>query len=400
MTAPEIDHPSPKWSNTTKLLISLIVVVLLGLAIWWFQALISAVVIAAMIAYLINPLASWLAKRLDWPRTVVLILIYLLLLVILAASATGLIVNALNQVVTLSDSVQEYIVDLPARIDALTHSQVNLFGYTIDFSRLDLNVLYNQIVAYIQPAVSRAAEGVGAAVLGTAQFFGQALFVLVISFYMAKDYADFGDRIGHIIADSGYQADLARLVDEFQTIWNSFLRGQALVSLTTMSVVSVGLSILGVRYAVALGLFAGLMDFIPMVGPSTAVILSVAVALFQDGNWLGLSPIVYAAIVFVFYMILQQSENYFLVPRIIGGSLNLSPLLIFVGAIMGASLGGILGLLLAAPILATLRLLGRYTWRKMLDLPPFPDEPEKPKPQSKPAFDFSALFRRIVKRNT
>lgn len=396
MTTNEL-HPSPRWSSTTKLLVGLIVVVVVGLAVWWFQGLISALVIAAMIAYLLNPVVSYLARRLQWPRTGVLALIYLLLLLLLAGSATGLIVYAVNQVASLNDSVQQIIQNLPGRIDDLTHSQMTLFGYVIRFDQLDLNVLYNQVVAYIQPVVSRAAEGIGVAVSGTAQFFGQVLFVLLISFYMAKDYANFGDRLEHYAADSGYQADIARLTDEFKRIWNAFLRGQALVSLTTMTVVSVGLSILGMRYAVALGLFAGLMDFVPMVGPSLAVIISAVVALFQpDGNWLGLSPVVYAIVVVVFYVLVQQGENYLLVPRIIGGSLNLSPLLIFVGAIMGASVGGILGLLLAAPILATLKLLGRYAWRKMLDLPPFP-EPETLEEKSAfrlPKLNFKTWFNR------
>jgi len=61
------------------------------------------------------------------------------------------------------------------------------------------------------------------------------------------------------------------------------------------------------------------------------------------------------------------------VPRIIGGTLKLHPAMIIIGAIMGVSIGGILGVLLAAPVMASLRLLGRYGWRKMLDLDPFPE---------------------------
>lgn len=380
----EDNHRSPKWGSTTKLLVGLIVIVIIGLALYWFQSLISAMIVAGMIAYLIGPVVAWLSARLKWSRTAVVVVVYLALLLALAGSATGIIVYAATQVQNLSGNVETIVKDLPARLDALTHSEFSVFGYTINLNQFDFHALYEQVVAYIQPALSRAADVVGAAVSGTAQFFGQALFVLVISFYMAKDLHNFGDLIGRHAADSGYQADVLRLVREFRRIWGAFLRGQALVSLTTFSVVSIGLSILGVQYSVALGLFAGLMDFVPMVGPTLAVVLTAGVALFQSGNWLGFSPLTLAAVVVIFYVILQQSENYLLVPRIIGGGLNLSPLLIFVGAIMGASLGGILGLLLAAPIMATIKLLGRYTWRKMLDMPPFPDE--EPPPRSKPAF--------------
>jgi hypothetical protein len=85
----------------------------------------------------------------------------------------------------------------------------------------------------------------------------------------------------------------------------------------------------------------------------------------------------FALVVLGVMMLVQQVENNILVPRIVGETLDLNPLLVFIGAIMGSSLGGILGAILAAPILATLKLLGSYIWRKFFDLPPFP----KPEPE-------------------
>ena len=74
-------------------------------------------------------------------------------------------------------------------------------------------------------------------------------------------------------------------------------------------------------------------------------------------------------------ILLQQLENNFLVPRILGGTLNLNPVIILVGAIVAADLAGIVGLLLSAPVLATLRLFGRYVYRKLFDLDPWDDPP-------------------------
>ncbi len=101
------------------------------------------------------------------------------------------------------------------------------------------------------------------------------------------------------------------------------------------------------------------------------------VALFQPSNWLGLSPLAYAGVVLVAAILIQQVENNFLVPRIIGGSLNLHPVIILVGAVIAANLAGIIGLLLSAPALATLRLFGRYIYRKMFDLQPWPEPPPR-----------------------
>ena len=89
-----------------------------------------------------------------------------------------------------------------------------------------------------------------------------------------------------------------------------------------------------------------------------------------------MTPLQFALAVTVAMVVIQQIENTLLVPRIVGGALNLHPLLVLVSVIMGASLAGLLGAVLAAPVVASIRILGNYAWHKMLDLPPFPDENE------------------------
>jgi hypothetical protein len=108
---------------------------------------------------------------------------------------------------------------------------------------------------------------------------------------------------------------------------------------------------------------------------------------------MGLSPIYFALLILGVQILLQQLENNFLVPRIIGGSLNLHPIVILVGAIVGASLAGITGLLLSAPVIASLRLFGRYVYRKVFDLDPWPEPP--PPPASPPKFEWPRWLRAI-----
>ena len=107
-----------------------------------------------------------------------------------------------------------------------------------------------------------------------------------------------------------------------------------------------------------------------MAGAGAAIL----VAFFQGDPSFGLTPLQFALAVAVAMIVIQQIENTLLVPRIVGKALNLHPLLVMVSVIMGASLAGLLGAILAAPIVASLRILGEYAWHKMLDLPPFPDE--------------------------
>src|SRR5690606_4799512 len=105
-------------------------------------------------------------------------------------------------------------------------------------------------------------------------------------------------------------------------------------------------------------------------------VIAVIVALFQQTNYLGLEPGYYALAVVVAMIIIQQLENNFLVPRIVGEALDLHPILVIVGVFMGASLAGIVGAILAAPVLPYIKLLGVYAWRKLIDLHPSPEQEE------------------------
>jgi predicted PurR-regulated permease PerM len=165
---------------------------------------------------------------------------------------------------------------------------------------------------------------------------------------------------------------------EFGRIWSAYLRGQVLLGLVIFLVVWLGLALLGVQNSLALGLLSGLLEFIPVLGPIIGAGAAIIVALFQPdtlgqmGNWQ------YAGVVLIFMLIVQQLENNILVPRIVGESLELHPIIVIVGVFMGSSLAGVLGAILAAPVVATLKLLSIYAWRKMFDQPPFPNPEKEP----------------------
>jgi len=196
--------------------------------------------------------------------------------------------------------------------------------------------------------------------------------VLAVAYYLQHDLKKIVPSIERFVP-AGYASDVRRLADELGPIWNAFLRGQIILALVMGLVVGLTMFVLGVGYAPVLGLLAGLLEFVPIVGPLIAGTVAVLVALFQAGNWLGLPPLYFALVIVAASILLQQLENNLLVPRIIGGSLNLHPVVILIGAVIGASLAGIVGLLLSAPTIATVRLFGRYAYRKMFDLDPWGD---------------------------
>jgi predicted PurR-regulated permease PerM len=190
---------------------------------------------------------------------------------------------------------------------------------------------------------------------------------------MVKDYRFLWASIV-TLAPNSYQADVQKLGRETKEIWNAFLRGQLLLGLIIGSVTFLLALIVGLPNALLLGLLAGILEFIPNIGPVLAAIPAVLLALSQyESSWLGalVGPFWFAVIVLVLYALVQRVENMYLVPRIIGRSLNLHPLVVLIAAIIGASVAGIFGILLAAPLLATAKLFLTYIYRKLLDQPPF-----------------------------
>ena len=377
------DLKSPPWSNATKVVVTVASLILIGAVLWRFQQLIGPLVIAGMIAYLLNPPVVWLDVRTPLSRGLIIGIVYLVFIGIVLGVLTVVGVTAYQETVLLVRAVPSIIENIPQEIDALLDQSFLIGPWTLDLRSLnvDFDRITEQLLTAIQPLLSRSGQFLGAAASATAGWLGWAVIVLVLSFYATKDLPRFGERIGEIAHGPGYRQDVERLLREFGRIWNAYLRGQVVLATIMAIVVSVVMLVLGVRFALVLGLLAGLMEFIPVVGPFIAVIVSVMVALFQESNWLALTPISYAGVVLGVGIVLQQIENNVLVPRIVGEALDLHPIAVLVGAIMGASVAGILGIMLSAPVLASIKMIMSYAWRKQLDLEPFP-ETEKSLPES------------------
>jgi predicted PurR-regulated permease PerM len=203
--------------------------------------------------------------------------------------------------------------------------------------------------------------------------------VLAVAYFLTLDYRRI-QTAWQNFSIPGYEGDLDRLRRALNKIWDSFLRGQLLIVLITGVLTSVLMTALGVRFSIGLGVLGGLAKFVPIVGPVSAGAVAALVAIFQPENWFGLDPFTHAILIVACVIVLDQSIDYILLPRIMGTSLNLHPVVILVAAIVGASLAGVIGLLLSAPSTASLLLLTRYTFRKMVDLSPWdPPIDESPK---------------------
>jgi predicted PurR-regulated permease PerM len=341
-----------------------------------FQNLVSPLILAFILAYLLNPVVLWIMRRSRMPRRVVVGIIYLILVLLLLSILGGVGFLIQQQMTGLISGMQDLIRTIPRFLREASARPFMIGPYTVDLSTIDLTALEQPLVGSAQQMVSTLAGSVTGAASSAVQFLGWVVFILAVSYYLLHDMYAVEMSVMRIVPPP-YRKDAEHLISQLGPIWNSFLRGQAILALVMSLAVGLTMSALGLRYSLVIGITAGLVEFVPIIGPLANGIAAVAIALFQPTNWLGLTPLAYAIVIAVVAIALQQLENNLLVPRIIGNSVGLHPVVVIVGALVGASLAGIAGLLLAAPILATLKGIGRYLYAKMFDLPPWPDAVEE-----------------------
>jgi len=379
-------------------------IVLIGALLVRFQTMLGPLAMAFVLAYVLNPVVEWLTTRwrLSWAMTVNIVFLVLLVSVLGLLTAAGIAIE--QQAVGLYSSVVDITADLPTRVEDLLAQPIDLGVFTLDLSRplvfgpfrlnlstTDLKPLYNQLLEAIRPALSETGSFLGTLASGTIEVLGWTLFILIISYYLLHDLSKVIPSIERLVP-AGYVPDVRRLASELGPIWNAFLRGQITVALILGLMDGVMLAVLGVRYAPVLGLLVAIMTFIPLVGPGITYVVIVLVALFQPANWLGLNPFYLVLVVSIAYLILQQIYDNVLYPRILGHSLELHPIIILIGAIVAANLAGIPGLLLSAPVIASLRLFGDYVYRKVFDLDPWPEPPSAPPPPPAPPLHWPPVW--------
>lgn len=340
-----------------------------------FQSLIAPLLLAFVLTYLLHPVVAWLNRvvPISWRTAANIIFLVLVILLLGSFTLTGFAV--VGQLESLISVVQRFVNDLPGIVEELTTQVYELGPYTFSFSQYfsesDINSLTQQLLGVIQPLIGQAGSLISAVAGQTVNVLGQIFFIMLVAYFLLADMGRIPDKLVDIELP-GYDADIRRLGSALGRIWNAFLRGQVILFTLTVLVYSILMGALGLRYALGLALLAGLARFVPYVGPFLTWTVTALVAFFQRGNYLGLEPWQYVILVLVLAIIVDWVFDNMLSPRILGRSLGLHPAAILVAAIIALNLLGLVGVVLAAPVLASLTLIGRYTMRKMVDQDPWP----------------------------
>jgi HAD superfamily hydrolase (TIGR01549 family) len=366
---------SPRWGQTTKLLVAATLLFLAGWVVYLFRSILAPLIIACLIAYIFSPLVGWLSRHLHIARGWSTLLLYVIALAALAAAPAFTVPAVGNQVIELwkdLDTIVEWVIKWLEQ-----DREVYALGYVIAIPGLEIpSFEFNleQAIGFLEGAISPIGRGAFSVIMTVATGVGWVVFVAMVAAYLMVDAERVGPTLLRVVPPR-FRDEATKLGEQINRTWNKFLRGQLVLSVTVGLLTWVAMAAIGLPFALALGAMAGVLEVIPGFGPFLAAIPAVLIALFQGASYLPTSNLITAFIVIGIYILIQNIENKFLVPRIIGSSLKLHPLIVFVGVLAGATVAGILGALLAAPVLATVRDLLKYTYAKLADLDPFPEPP-------------------------
>src|SRR5450759_1026569 len=362
--------PSPKWNNSTKLVIGLTLVTLFGVMVISFRSIFALLLFSFILSYLLYPVANILHRITRLPWRVVAAIIYLLMLFSLIGLLTWGGITLVEQFQNLVGFLQSALNDLPGFIQNFIAQPILIGPLKIDLTQVNLVSAVNTILGIIQPLLAQAGTLIGSLASSAASIIGWIFLSFLLSYFIISETGGAPGKIFNFHIP-GYREDINIISHELGIIWNAFLRGQVVVVFMVTLIYMVVLSILGVRYYFGLALLAGFSRFLPYVGGILSMTSNGLVSLAQGSTIFGLSSPAYALMVVITGWITDSIIDNMISPRIFSNALKIHPAAILVTALVGYNILGIIGMVLAAPVLATLKLLLDYTIRKMFDLDPW-----------------------------
>jgi predicted PurR-regulated permease PerM len=348
----------PHWPYATKLTISLLLLAFLIYLLSRFHEIIPPIIIAIIIAYILNPIVNFLQSRLHLPRFLTILFTYIIVMAIIIGVPILVIPIMGENLEPLQLNPQQIITS----IESALAQQYNIAGFTIHPSVLASQVI-GALQGLVQPVVGQTVNLLKNIITSIIWI----IMIILVSFYLIKDGSKLEEWFTSHLPPA-VLTDYQWIRDEINQIWGAFFRGQLLLStIVTIIFIIVGL-ILGLPFALAMGILAGILEFLPSVGHGIWLIIASLLAFFLGSTWIPIPHWAFMLIVIGLHLFFEQFDLNYLIPRIVGRRVHLPPLVVILGIVTGAILAGILGIPLAAPTIASMRVIGRYIFANLFDM--------------------------------
>jgi predicted PurR-regulated permease PerM len=396
--------PPVRFKEPTKYVVGVGLALAAVLILVISRSVIPLIIIAALLALVVQPVIGFFQRRLKLSKGLSIALTYLLvvvLLLLIPLVVVPLVVEAVNDLVnidfqSLIAGIEQVLQDLSTWAAGIPILNAVLVPF--------LNTLTNAfqgITASARPAPVSYDVTVGGIVSGLADTLGaiaqvlgpivsavvSLVFTLLISFYLTLSGKKMLAGYPRFLPPA-LEPEITALIQRIGDVWVAFIRGQLALMVIVGTMVWLGNAILGNNYAFFLGVISGTLEIIPNLGPALALIPGVGMALLFGSSHFSMPNLAFALIVLGLYLLVQVLENQVIVPYVLGGAVELSPLVVILGVMIGGTVAGILGVLLSTPIIATGREIFGYLYDKILE-PPLDEIP----PEEKPSLLDSVLSR-------
>lgn len=280
-------------------------------------------------------------------RGLSILTVYIIVLIILIIAINYLLPIVSSSIIDLVSNIQVYYNSLITNIDNLPDDSILKNEIVLDVIESIKNIDLKQFVN--MDKLAEYAKGV-INIAGKIFDFFVAIIVSVYLLLERKQILEFIKKLGKAIFKERTYNNFGKYFDRTNNIFFNFLAGQLLDGIVIAIITSIAMSIMGVKYAVLLGVMIGVFNLIPYFGAIIAVILAALITLLTGGFW-------QALVMVIVVTILQQIDANIINPKILGNSLKISPLLVIFAVSLGGAYFGFWGMFLSVPVIAVLKLL-------------------------------------------
>jgi predicted PurR-regulated permease PerM len=361
------------WPYATKLTISLLLLVFFIYLLSRFSEIIPPIIIAIIIAYILNPIVNYLQSRIHLPRSVIILLAYIIVLAFIISIPIVFIPIFASDVASTEINTQQLIKSLEAALA----QQYDVLGITIHPSAL-LDQVIVTLQGFIQPVIGQTVT----IVMSIISSIIWIIFIILVSFYLIKDGTKLDEWFSSHLPP-GFLQDYKWIHDEINQIWGAFFRGQLLLSIIVSIIFILVGTILGLPFALAMGILAGILEFLPSIGHAIWLFIASLLAFFLGSTWIPIPNWAFMLIIIGLHLFFEQFDLNYLIPRVIGRSVHLPPLVVILGIVSAALLAGVLAIPIAAPTIASVRIIGRYIFANLFDMEWTPINATQPLPPPK-----------------
>lgn len=308
--------------NSTQVILKVVLAGLILAFLWVVREIIVIMVLAFILASAMDPMVDYFSKK-RIPRAVSVLTVYILVLGLAAVVIYLLVPPVIEQLKVLQNNLPTYSAVLQEKLGSSWMGNIDVANF---FNGL--------LTDNGETSVVSRTFGVFNGILGF-------LTVLVISFYLVAEEKGMKEFIAALIPHQ-HQTFTVELLEKIQHKMGLWIIGQIILSLSIFVLTWIGLTLLGVKYALFLALLAGLLEVVPYIGPFLSAVPGIFFAFIQNPTL--------AVVVALLYLIIQKTEGYVLVPKIMEKTVGTSPLVVLVALLIGFKLAGIVGLLIAVPL--------------------------------------------------